>query len=107
MANTFYKIATVTVGSGGASSIDFSSIPSTYSDLCLLLSLRSAGTLTPYALMRFNGNASSYSNKRLNGDGASAASGSPTNAYIVLGVDRKSTRLNSSHTDISRMPSSA
>ena len=86
MANTFTKIATVTVGSGGASSIDFSSIPSTYTDLCLLLSLRSAGTGTPYALMRFNGNASSYSNKRLNGNGATAASGSPTNAYIILGV---------------------
>ena len=29
------------------------------------------------------------------------------NNYIVGRVDRKSTRLNSSHTDISRMPSSA
>ena len=28
-------------------------------------------------------------------------------ASIQTGVDRKSTRLNSSHTDISRMPSSA
>ena len=27
--------------------------------------------------------------------------------YFLLGLDRKSTRLNSSHTDISRMPSSA
>ena len=27
--------------------------------------------------------------------------------YAVTGSDRKSTRLNSSHTDISRMPSSA
>ena len=27
--------------------------------------------------------------------------------YVQLGLDRKSTRLNSSHTDISRMPSSA
>ena len=26
---------------------------------------------------------------------------------VKLGLDRKSTRLNSSHTDISRMPSSA
>ena len=26
---------------------------------------------------------------------------------VIVGVDRKSTRLNSSHTDISRMPSSA
>jgi hypothetical protein len=29
---TFEKIATVDVGSGGAASIDFSSIPSTYTD---------------------------------------------------------------------------
>ena len=28
-------------------------------------------------------------------------------SYVRLGLDRKSTRLNSSHTDISRMPSSA
>ena len=28
-------------------------------------------------------------------------------AFAVGGIDRKSTRLNSSHTDISRMPSSA
>ena len=27
--------------------------------------------------------------------------------YMVFAIDRKSTRLNSSHTDISRMPSSA
>jgi hypothetical protein len=40
MANTFIKIQTVTVGSGGTSSIDFTSIPSTYTDLCLKLSLR-------------------------------------------------------------------
>jgi hypothetical protein len=86
MANTFTKIATVTVGSGGASSIDFSSIPATYTDICLLLSLRSAGTGTPYARMRFNSSSSSYSNKRLNGNGSTASSGSPTDAYIVLGV---------------------
>ena len=40
MAATFTKIATVTVGSGGASTIDFSSIPATYTDLCLKVSLR-------------------------------------------------------------------
>ena len=34
----------------------------------------------------------------------------PTEGYgtgVIEGLDRKSTRLNSSHTDISRMPSSA
>ena len=40
MADTFVKIATVTVGSGGAATIDFSSIPSTYTDLCIKHSLR-------------------------------------------------------------------
>ena len=35
------------------------------------------------------------------------ACGTPVAAYPVTGPDRKSTRLNSSHTDISRMPSSA
>jgi hypothetical protein len=40
MANTFELIAATTVGSGGASTIDFTSIPSTFTDLCLQVSLR-------------------------------------------------------------------
>ena len=41
MANTFELIASSTVGAGGAASIAFSSIPSTYTDLCIKLSARS------------------------------------------------------------------
>ena len=40
MANTLIPIATVTVGSGGASSIQFTSIPQTYTDLVIMLSAR-------------------------------------------------------------------
>lgn len=40
MANTYVAIATVTVGSGGAASIDFTSIPQTFTDLQLLISAR-------------------------------------------------------------------
>lgn len=40
MANTFELISAVTVGSGGAASIDFTSIPSTYTDLVLKVSAR-------------------------------------------------------------------
>ena len=40
MANTFELITSTTVGSGGAADITFSSIPSTYTDLCLKLSAR-------------------------------------------------------------------
>jgi hypothetical protein len=95
MANTYTAIATVTVGSGGAADITFSSIPATYTDLALVLSLRSAGTGTPYARARFNGTTTGYSNRRLNGNGTTTGSGSPTDAYIILGVANTATQTTS------------
>jgi hypothetical protein len=54
MAVTHKLIQTVTVGAGGASSIDFTSIPQTYKDLILYASLRcDADTLVNQ--VRFNG----------------------------------------------------
>lgn len=44
MALTYKLIASSTVGAGGAASITFSSIPSTYTDLKIVLSSRSART---------------------------------------------------------------
>lgn len=68
-APTYLQIATTTVGSGGATTIDFNSIPQTYTDLAIKLSLRSnyatSGDLAP-VFMRFNGNsASTYSGREL------------------------------------------
>jgi hypothetical protein len=40
MALTYTAIKTVTVGSGGAANIDFTSIPQTYTDLVLKVSAR-------------------------------------------------------------------
>jgi len=40
MANTYTLIASSTVGSGGAATVSFSSITATYTDLCLLASVR-------------------------------------------------------------------
>jgi hypothetical protein len=65
MATTYTKIASVTVGSGGAASMDFTSIPSTYTDLKLVVSARSdesGGTAqsTSYFLA-INGSSSSRS----------------------------------------------
>lgn len=78
MADTFVKIATVTVGSGGASSIDFTSIPSTYTDLCLKVSGRSdqATVVLDSLILKFNGTTTSNSFRYLEGNGASASSGS-------------------------------
>jgi len=73
MANTFVAIATVTVGSGGAANIEFTSIPATYTDLVILISARSTGA-DPNIMIRFNSSSSNFSQKRLVGDGSSAAS---------------------------------
>ena len=58
MPNTFELIASSTVGSGGAASIDFTSIPSTYTDLCLKISTR-ANAASVWTLFAFNGGSSS------------------------------------------------
>jgi len=84
MANTFKAIATVTVGSGGASSIDFTSIPSTYTDLVIKLSGRTTNAnLQDYLAMQFNGSGgTAYSHSDLTGNGSSAQS------TIQTGLDR-------------------
>jgi hypothetical protein len=68
-----YKIASTEVGSAGASSIAFSSIPQGYTDLKVVVSARA--TITSGALgIYFNGVTSGYSWRRLIGDGSSAFS---------------------------------
>lgn len=76
MANTFELISSVTVGSGGAASIDFTSIPATFTDLCLKVSARSDRNVFSfcYMRMRFNSSSSSYTYRILQGDGSSASS---------------------------------
>jgi hypothetical protein len=75
MATTFTKIASVSVGVLGASSIDFTSIPSTYTDLVVKLSARDANASSVDSLgVKFNSVTSSYSFKQLYGTGATAAS---------------------------------
>ena len=72
-AGDFESIATVTVGSGGASSVEFTSIPSTYTHLQVrALALYSGAVGSGF--LSFNGDTSSgnYSYHALGGDGISA-----------------------------------
>jgi hypothetical protein len=75
MPNTFELIASNTVGSGGVSTVTFSSIPSTYTDIAILASVRTA-LADPTGSVTFtaNGSTSGYTNRILFGDGASAGS---------------------------------
>ena len=75
MASAYTPIATTTLGS--ASTITFSSIPSTYTDLVIVFS----GTMASLAalFMQFNGDTgTTYSGTSLSGDGSSASSGRNT-----------------------------
>jgi len=84
MADTFIKIASVTVGAGGASSIDFTSIPSTYTDLCVKFSVRTSNSNVGQSLnVTYNGS-SSYANRYIEGAGSGTPlSGSGTDKYIA------------------------
>jgi len=75
MANTYTAIATVTVGSGGAASIDFSSIPATYTDLQLLVSIREETSASAVVFMKFNNTTANRSERYLQGNGSTAVSG--------------------------------
>lgn len=69
-------IQTVTVGAGGAASIDFTSIPQTYTDLLLVLSLRGDSD----GKINFNDTTTSYSGRQLGGSGSGVFSESTTSS---------------------------
>jgi hypothetical protein len=83
MANTYTLISSVTVGSGGAANITFSSIPATYTDLLVNISGRcsqaaSGGNCT----ISFNGTAVNATRRNLNGSGSAASSTTASDGYI-------------------------
>jgi hypothetical protein len=76
MANTFELIASSTVGSGGAANIEFTSIPSTFTDLCVKISSRSDRNVFNFTLVKvqFNSSTSGYTYINLTGDGSGVSS---------------------------------
>jgi hypothetical protein len=83
MPTTFTKIASVTVGSGGSSSIDFTSIPSTYTDLVIKLSARSASTSNfDNPRLTINGSSSTFSRRILYAESGSVGSESASDRLI-------------------------
>jgi len=80
MPSTYEPIATQTLGSG-ASSVTFSSIPNTYTDLVLVCNFATSLNATAGVYIQFNGNTGSdYSVTNLIGDGSTASSSRTSNA---------------------------
>lgn len=83
---TMTLIGAVAVGSGGAANITFNSIPATYTDLQLVLSLRSASgsNLGNTGLnMSINASTANRTQRRIYGSNGSIGSDSSTNARIM------------------------
>jgi hypothetical protein len=83
--NSYESIATVTVGSGGSATIEFTSIPATYTHLQIRGIARDsrANTNSDFSL-RFNGDsATNYSFHTLEGTGSAVSSGAATNATDI------------------------
>lgn len=88
LPGSYESIATVTVGAGGAASVTFSSIPSTYTHLQIraLARYTSAGN-TQYPI-RFNSDSgANYSDHNLRGNGTSATAGADISQSSIF-VDR-------------------
>ena len=73
ITGSYESIATVTVGSGGSSYIEFTSIPGTYTHLQIRGILRNTGSSSSQGKLQLNADTgTNYSWHRLYGDGSSA-----------------------------------
>ena len=112
MANTYTLISSVTVGSGGASSIDFTSIPATYTDLVLKISMRddetgagnadlfmsfnSTGVNSTKVLYGYGSGVGSNSGNLIAGAGASAGNTANTFSSIDIYIPNYTSSSNKS-----------
>jgi hypothetical protein len=76
VTNSYESIQTVTVGSGGQSSISFTSIPSTYKHLQIRGIGKGSGSNN--TVITINGASSVYSSHWIQGNGSSASAGADT-----------------------------
>jgi len=89
MATTYKLISSVTVGSGGAASIAFTSIAATYTDLLVKISTRSSNVDASsgyYYDVTFNGTSANRSGRYVQGNGSTAVS----STFTLWGVNASS-----------------
>lgn len=76
-------IATTTVGSGGASTIDFTSIPQTYTDLKIVLSARTTNAATrDFLYLKFNSSSTGWNERRIYGNGSGANTFASSTSFV-------------------------
>ena len=92
MANTYIQIgSTITAGAGGTSSVSFTSIPQTYTDLVIKFSSRNSDSSVR---IRFNSATTGYSETLIYGSGTTAAStNTSAQTSLVWGVSNNTSTL--------------
>jgi hypothetical protein len=100
----FESIATITVGSGGASSIEFTSIPGTYQHLQIRMGLRSNRVDTNENVrIRVNSDTgSNYAFHQLRGDGATTATEAGA-SQTSIEVNRSATAANAASSNFAQL----
>lgn len=97
---TYKLISSVTVSSGGAANIQFTSIPATYTDLLIKGSSRHDNGAGIGEEITFNSNTSNYSNRYLYGSGTSVGTQSNTGRFSNTGTRSSDTASVFSNFDI-------
>ena len=86
ITNSYESIATVSVGSGGTSEINFTSIPSTFKHLQIrIIGRGTQSAASNYLQIQFNGDTASnyYGAHWLNGSGSAATAGADGAASVI------------------------
>lgn len=92
MANTYDIIASATVGAGGSSTIDFTSIPQTYTDLVIKICSRTnENSVYGSVYITLNGSTANFSGRALEGTGTAAATFTFTNNELGPGAGATAT----------------
>lgn len=99
VASSYESIATITVGAGGSASIDFTSIPSTFTHLQLrgIVKNTAASTSVSSGYFRLNNDTgANYATHYLNGSGSAVGAGgiaSQTSAYSLTDIGANATSV--------------
>jgi len=97
MASTYKLISSVTVGAGATSTIAFTSIPATYTDLVFRLSIRNlSGGIDDQLRVNFNstGVSGTTINKVLQGNGLGSVGSANSSTWIIGGFNGNGTTAN-------------
>jgi hypothetical protein len=97
--STYEKIATATVGTAGTSFLVMNSIPSTYTDLMLIINGSSASAMQ--VRMRLNNDSSSSYSSTVMGTNGSTASGARSSSITAMPIDYFATFTTASGSGVS------